>query len=245
MTNEIVKWLTVLALVAAPAQMVSAQEELEGGDIEEVEMWEGGGGPGYAEMRAQRRAPGAKKAPKTMRWQEEGAGENRMTVKVHKMLGGGMNMKARSFMSEEETLALIKKHDAAFAKKVEDYKTTAPAKYKMVMRLSGRTLAAAKLEEDASVEKDAVRTLALEFEVKEISRKMEKASDSEKAGIKEALKVKLSEVFDLRSKAQELRVKRMDASLSKLKAKLEARKAKKAKIVEQRVEELTGEGNLW
>jgi len=248
MKNKLAVWLVVLALVVVPARILSAQEGPEGGETEEVELWEGGPGPAHAGMEMKRKGPGGKPGAKGMSWTEGEPGEGRMTVKVRKIMAGGMGgmgMKSHAFISEEDTLALIKKHDPAFSKKVEDFKTTAPAKYRMIIQLSGKTLAAAKIEEDAAVEKDAVRMIALEFEVKEQARKLDKASDAEKTAIKESLKGTLSEIFDLKSKAQELRVKRMDTSLVKLKAKLAARKANKTKIVEQRVEELTGEGYGW
>ncbi|MEI7529705.1 MAG: hypothetical protein WCK76_12275, partial [Elusimicrobiota bacterium] len=156
--------------------------------------------------------------------------------------GMGMGM---AMLSEEDALALIKKHDPAFGKKVEDLKAMAPAKYHMVMQLSERMLSGAKMEEDEAVEKDAVRTLALEFDVKELTRKLEKAADADKSAITDSLKAKVSELFDLKSKAQEQRVKHMETEISKLKKNLENRKLNKAKIVEQRVGQLTGEGYGW
>ncbi|OGS12966.1 MAG: hypothetical protein A2234_02990 [Elusimicrobia bacterium RIFOXYA2_FULL_58_8] len=256
MKNIIVMWLGVMALAAAPAGLW-AQEGPEGSDMEEIEITEGGPGPAHAGMGMQRKGPGAKKGIKEMRWieKDDEAGEpgegRRMTVKVRKMMGGeegggmGMGLRGRNFMSEEETLAVIKKHDPAFAKKVGDLKTAAPAKYHMAMQLSGRMLAGNKMEGDASAEKDAVRVLSLEFDVKELSRKIEKATDSEKSAIKDTLKAKVSELFDFRTKGQERRIKSMDADISKLKKKLEDRKANKTKIVEQRVDELIGEGYGW
>ena len=101
------------------------------------------------------------------------------------------------------------------------------------------------MEGDESLEKDAVRGLALEFESKELSMKFNKASDADKKAIKDKLKTVLSELFDLKSKGQELRVKRMEGEIGSLKKKLESRKANKGKIVDQRLEQLTGEGYGW
>ena len=247
MKNKIVLWLGVVALFAAPAQILRAQEGPEGGETEDIEITEGRPGPARAEMEMHRKGAEGRKGARGMHGMEEEdePGEGRMTVKVRKVMGGGRGMGGRSFLSEEETIALIKKHDPAFAQKVEDLKDAAPPKYHMIMQLSGKILAGAKMEEDAAVEKDAVRMLALEFEVKEQSRKLEKAQDSEKGAIKDSIKVKLSELFDLKSKGQELRVKRMETDLAKLKKNLESRKANKAKIVQQRMEQLTGEGYGW
>ena len=154
-------------------------------------------------------------------------------------------MRGPGFLSEEDTLALIKKNDAAFGKQVEDLKTASPAKYKMIIQMSGRMLAMAKMENDESLERDAVRGLALEFDTRELALKYNKASDTDKKAIKETLKAKLGDLFDLKTKGQELRVKHMEKEIAKLNKNLELRKVNKAKIVDQRLEQVTGEGVGW
>jgi hypothetical protein len=180
----------------------------------------------------------------------QGGGPGRKTVKVRKMMGpGGPGMgpggMRGGFMNEEETLASVKKHDPAFARKLEELKASAPAKYRMALGLGGKMIAMARMEEDAALEKDAVRGMALEFDTRELSRRYDKASDPEKAAIRTELKAKLGELFDLKSKGQELRVKRMEKDIAKHKVNLDKRKANKAKIVEQRLDQLTGEGTGW
>ena len=90
-----------------------------------------------------------------------------------------------------------------------------------------------------------MRALALEFETKELSVKYGNATDSEKKAIKENLKAKLGELFDLKTRGQELRVRHMEREIGKLKKNIETRKANKAKIVDQRLEQMTGEGFGW
>ncbi|MCX5792524.1 MAG: hypothetical protein NTY45_10005 [Elusimicrobia bacterium] len=244
MKNRTMLWLLAVTLAAAPAQLLRAQEGPEGAESEEVEVWSGGPKQPPPGMEIEKRGPQGKRAVKADRGEDE-PGESRMTVKVRKMMGGpGMGM-GMALLSEEDTLALIKKHDAVFGKKVEDLKDVAPAKYHMVMQMAERMLSGAKMEEDEAVEKDAVRTLALEFDVKELTRKLEKAADADKGAITDSLKTKVSELFDLKSRAQEQRVKHMETELAKLKKNLENRKLNKAKIVEQRVGQLTGEGLGW
>jgi hypothetical protein len=250
MKNKLVMWLGVLALVTAPAAVLRAQEGPEGEDAEKIEVWEDGPGqPGMVGADSARAMKQGAKGAKHMTWVEsnEESGPGRMTVKIRKMMGQGQDfgMGGPGFLSEDEILTVIKKHNAAFAKKVENLKTIAPPKYHMVMQMSGKLLAVSKMEADEATEKDAVRMLALEFESKELSLKFDKAADADKKGIKENLKANLSELFDLKSKGQELRVKRMEADLAKLKKNLEKRKVNKDKIVEQRLEQLTGEGYGW
>lgn len=233
MNKKIVMWAAVMALVSGSALNIAAQEGP--GDEEEVEMMEGGpggaggpemgpGGPGRGQMR-----PGMRQEKK---------------IRIKKMMREGKEG-GPAFLSEDEAMAVIAKHNPDFAKKLENLSEIAPAKYKMIMQMSGKLFGVAKMEQDESIEKDAVRALALEFESKELSLKYNNASDADKKTIKESLRVKLAELFDLKSKGQELRVKHLEREVGKLKKNLESRKANKAKIVEQRLEQMTGEGYGW
>jgi len=217
MKNKLIFWLGVLALTALPALNCAAQEG-PSPDGEEAGMDEPG--PGHPGMKGLmgRQPMGEKRGP---------------------------GMAGPGFLTGEETLAVIKKYDPAFAKKVEDLKTIAPAKYKMLLRMSGNQFAMAKMDQDESMERDAVRGLALEFDSKELSMKYDKASDADKKGIKESLRADLSELFDLKTRGQELRLKHMEKEMARIKKSLESRKASKAKIVDQRLEQMTGEEPGW
>ena len=240
MNKKIVMWAAVVALVSAPVLELRAQEGP--GDEEEVEMMEGGPGggseilPGMGEGSGQK-GPGMRG--------EGGMGQERMIIKkkmkMREEKGGG----GHGFMSEDDVLAVITKHDPAFAKKVEDLREIAPGKYKVLMQMSGKMFGIARMQQNESIEKDAVRALSLEYDTKELGLKYEKSIDADKKTIKETLKGKLAELFDLKTMAQELRVKHMDAEISSLKKNIETRKANKAKIVEQRLEQMTGEGYGW
>lgn len=236
MDKKLMLWTMALALLCAPA-FVAAQEGPGPEDEEEVEMMDDGPGMGGRSMGGRGMGPGMQQ-----RGQGQGMDQERMVVKKKMMMRQG---KEGGFFSEEKVLGVIKKHDPAFAKKLGELKETAPAKYKMVLQMSGRLFAVARMERDETIEKDAVRALALEFESKELSLNYNKASDSEKRSIRERLKTVLSELFDLRSKGQETRVRHMESEIGRLKKNLDKRKANKAKIVEQRLEQLTGEGYGW
>lgn len=233
MNKKFVLWIGVLALTAVPAVSVLAQEGPED-DGPEAEMMDEGGRP---EMPG---GPGA-----GFGGGQGKPGMQQIMIRKKMMMRGGKGAGGPGFLSEEETLAVIKKHDPAFAAKVSALSETAPAKYKMVLQMSGKLFAVGKMEKDESIEKDAVRALALEFETKELSVKYGNASDSEKKAIKESLKAKLGELFDLKTRGQELRVKHMEREIGKLKKNIENRKANKAKIVDQRLEQMTGEGFGW
>lgn len=238
MNKKIIMWAAVIALVSAPALNSMAEEGP--GDEEEVEMMEGG-----HEMRPGMGMKGEGRGQKGPGMREEGGmGQERMIIKkkmkMREEKGGGPG-----FLSEDEVLAVITKHDPAFAKKAGELREIAPGKYKMLMQMSGKMFGMAKMQQNESIEKDAVRAMSLEFETKELGLKYEKSTDADKKTIKETLRGKLSELFELKTKAQELRVKHMEAELSSLRKNIENRKANKAKIVEQRLEQMTGEGYGW
>ena len=146
---------------------------------------------------------------------------------------------------DQEVAGLIKKHDPAFAAKLEELKKTAPGNYRMLMKMSGKMAMIARMENDEGMEKDAVRAFFLEYETKELSRKYDKASGGDKDKIKQELVVKVSESFELRLRNQEAKIQRMEKDLARLRKNLESRRANKAKIVEERVGQLTGEGYGW
>jgi len=223
MNKKSIFWLAVLALSVVPAVSCMAQEGPgpgPGGD----EMGARDENPGHPGM-----APGMKGDMAQMKMRE----------------GFGRPGEGPGFLQEQEALTMIKKYDAAFGKKLEDLKDMAPAKYKMIMQMSGKMLGMAAMEQDESVQKDAVRAISLEYESKELSLSYNKASDADKKAIKDKLTPVLSELFDLKTKAQEMRVKHMEGEIAKLKKNLENRKINKAKIVDQRLDQMTGEGYGW
>ncbi len=245
MNRKLALWVMAAVLAAAPLY-ASAQEGPEPGEEDEIEMLgEGPGGPefgpgmgGHGPMGPAEMGPG--QGPRGPMGREMEPGQ-RMVIKKKMQRRAGME----EFVPEDKVMSVIRKHDAAFAKKVEEMRENAPAKYKLVMQLSGKLLAAARAQQDESVEKDAVRALALELESKELSLKYGKAPEGEKKAIKEKLKGVLSELFDLKTRAHEIRIKNMQRDIERLSNNLDKRKANKAKIVEQRLDQLTGEGYGW
>ncbi len=143
---------------------------------------------------------------------------------------------------EVETVKIIKKYAPAFAETLNKLKTSAPRKYKLILRTSSRYLF--KRSAGGS-QKDAVESIKLEYETRELSFKYKKASSGEKKSIKNSLKTKISRLFDLKAKGQEARIKNMEKNLKELRVKLKNRKIHKAEIVKSRVNRLVGEGYTW
>lgn len=245
MNRKLTIWIAAAALGLLPALTFAAPEAPE---AEENEAWDSA--PGHGPMAPGMERPGnGPGMDKNMRAGEDGDEEDagRKTAGKRKGLGfqGRPGMEGPGVLTSDEIMATVKKYDAAFAKKLEDYKASAPAKYRVILQMAGKQLFFARMENDAEAEKDSVRVIALEFEVKEMARRYDKAADADKAGIKTELKARLSELFDIRAKGQEARVARMERDLAKLKKGMVNRKANKAKIVDQRADELTGEGLGW
>lgn len=147
---------------------------------------------------------------------------------------------------EKEVFETIKKHDSAFAGKLEKLKETNARKYKLILRKSSKPLMMCKRHGGGlAMEKDMVEGIKLEYETRELSFKYKKASSSEKKAIEKSLKVKVSKLFDLRAKGQEIRIKKMNKEIGELQSKLKERKAHKSEIVKTRVDKLTGQGYTW
>jgi hypothetical protein len=241
MNKKMMFWIMTLALAAAPV-FAAAQEGPGFDEDDDMEMSQPGGpGMGQGGPGMQQDRPGMQQGMRPG-MQQRGM-DQRQPMNKKAMRGGkGGN---QGFVPEKTVLAIIKKNDPAFFKKVEELRETAPAKYKMVIQMSAKLLNSAKMEQDESVERDAVKGLALEYESRELSLKYNKASDSEKKEIKSRLKTVLSDLFDVKTRGQELRTKHMAQEIDRLNKRLEKRKANKSKIVDQRVDQLTGEGYGW
>ena len=238
MKKKLIMLFGAMAFAVMPVVYAAAQEMDEGKDMDETPGWqaEQPGGRMNKDAAMRKHGPDAQGEMKGARGRVGGP-------------GGQGDMRERAggpgAMSEDETLAVIKKHDPAFAEKLAAFKAAAPGKYRMILMMGGKMLSGARFEADANMEKDAVRELSLEFDAKELGLKYDKAADADKAAIKADLKAKVSELFDLRLKGQEMRVSRMEGDLAKLKKNLENRKANKAKIVDERLGQLTGDGYGW
>ena len=201
-------------------------------------------------------APGEGAQEESGLWQDEGSGaglgggpgmgSGAGAKGMMKRMGRrGLNPGGMESWDEAEVAGLIKKHDPAFAAKLTDLKKTAPNKYRLLMKMSGRMAMLARMENDEGMEKDAVRAFALEYDAKELARGYDRASDGDKDKIKKELGVKVSELFDIRLKVQEAKIQRMEKDLARLRKNLESRRANKTKVVEERVGQLTGEGYGW
>jgi len=254
MKKKLVMSFGIAVLTLVPA-VYSAAQTGDGADVEENESLQndqrGPGGQDNRGMNNNQRGQGGQggQGNRGMNNNQRGQDNRGMSGKQHGFggmdEGNGMRGDNRGYVNEDEILSVMKKHDPAFAGKLAELKNIAQPKYRMVLMMANRALGAARMGKDENSAKDVVRVVSLEFDSKELSIKYDKAADAEKAGIKADLKVKVAELFDLRLKGQESRVKMMEKDLAKLKKNLETRRANKDKIVEERLGQLTGENSGW
>ena len=101
-----------------------------------------------------------------------------------------------------------------------------------------------KKEYKAQINK-IVAGVSIETEVSEKLSKYRKAADADKPALKAELKTGLEKLFDLRIEEQQNRLTKMEEALSEQKKKLNERKSNKSRIVESRIDEITGEGFRW
>lgn len=233
MKNGKMLWTLALALAMAPA-LAAAQEGEAPGQQEETPAsqpgqgsWQPGPGMGQGMGMGMGMGPGMARG---------GMMGNRM---------GRPGMGGPGFLQPEQSLAIIKKYDPGFAGKVAAMRESEPAKYMMIMQMAGRALFAARMEQNESAERDAVKGLALDFQSRELSLQYSKATDADKKVIKTKLRAVLSDLFDVKSRVQEQRVKHMQEDIARLQKRLDVRKANKDKIVDLRLDQLTGDGFGW
>ena len=220
--------LTAVMLFASSAYVL-AKDSDKRGDRKIVEkVWFGDDGPGSgheAGMHGQR------------------AGVRKRVIERKKK----MNMRRGEDPEaiEERIMEIIKKHDPAFARKLGKLKDDAPMKYRLIIKHAGKAFLFAKRGKDAGLEKDMVKRMVLDYEARELGLSYREASGKEKERIKKELKSKVSELFDLKLKRQEVQIEKMGEKISRLRKSLDERKANKATIVGNRVDELVGEADSW
>lgn len=161
-------------------------------------------------------------------------------------VGPNMWQDKKRDINSQEIMEIIKKNDPAFADRLLELEKKDPFKYHQVIKISFRLLNISRKAGEENIEKDIVRAVSLEYDVRELALQYDKATDSEKSKIKEEMKSKLNELFDIRLKAQEIRVKKVEQELIELKSNIQKRKANKLKIVEDRLNQLTkGKDLSW
>ena len=157
-------------------------------------------------------------------------------------------MKNLRKISDDEILDMVKEADSSFAKKLKEMKKDNPKKYKRAvssLKMKFFFLKDKKTDRDKEMIRKTVASLSLETEVRELVEKYRAAEPEKKAEVKSELKAGLEKLFDLRIEEQRSRIQRMEEAIADQKKKLDERKGAKDRIVESRLDEMTGEGFRW
>jgi hypothetical protein len=144
---------------------------------------------------------------------------------------------------EDKVLEVIKKNDPSLYNRVSDLKKNDSVKYEHLIKIAFNMFAMTK-DLGSNLDKDITRAISLEWDVRELSQKYDKAQDVDKTKIKNEIKTKLNEIFDIKTKVMELRVKKLEERLKDLKDNISKRRENKETIVNQRLNQLTKEKYL-
>ena len=144
---------------------------------------------------------------------------------------------------EDKVLEVIKKNDPSLYNRVSDLKKNDSVKYEHLIKIAFNMFAMTK-DLGSDLDKDITRAISLEWDVRELLQKYDKAQDVDRTKIKNEIKAKLNEIFDIKTKVMELRVKKLGERLKDLKDNISKRRENKETIVNQRLNQLTKEKYL-
>lgn len=139
---------------------------------------------------------------------------------------------------EAKVMDIIKSYNPSLYDKISSTKETDPLKYRHIINVSFNLFELARDVESKELEKSIVEAISLEYDVRELGLKYEKASAQEKTKIKDEIKSKLDVIFDIRTKIMEARLKRLEDNVKNLKSDIENRKTNKKEIVENRLNQI-------
>lgn len=100
-------------------------------------------------------------------------------------------------------------------------------------------------EPDPAMKEKFEAMQAAQDKVRELTKKLRKAKDSEKAALKKDAKAALERLFDARLAMEQSMVDKMSEHLAEKKEKLAKKKAAKDKLIEERLDKLTGDAPSW
>lgn len=140
---------------------------------------------------------------------------------------------------EAKVLDFLRENRPEMARHLEGAKRERPDEYrKHVGELS-------RMVRNPDMREVFLKTSAAEAKVQKAAEAARRADGAEKDRLVKELEAALGEQFDAKLAQQELQVKKMTEEIGKLKARIEARRAKKASMVKKRLADMTGEGDGW
>jgi hypothetical protein len=159
-------------------------------------------------------------------------------------LGGPMPGPMGEMPTIEDLISDVRKVDAAFADKLKKMRKDQPFEFFAALRNAAPALIFAKVENDKETLTAAIRVFVLETEVRELAMQY-KSAKADKSTIRKQLSEKVSQLFDRKLAIDELRVTKLAREVEDLKVRNAKRKAAKASLVNDRVQEILGEKETW
>jgi len=160
----------------------------------------------------------------------------------------GMNMRPQCMLSDDDVMSLVKAADSDFAKDLKSMKKDSEKLYKKSMfSLKARLCFLKDKKSDKAKEtvKKAVASVKAEAEVGTLLSKYRSADKENRLAIKSELKTSLEKLFDMRIEEQKMRIQSIEEAVAEQKKAVEDKKSSKTRIVEARLDEITGENFRW
>ncbi len=98
---------------------------------------------------------------------------------------------------------------------------------------------------DSAMKEKFEKTRAAHEKVRELTKKLRQAKESEKPALKKEARAALSELFDARLAMEQSMVDKMSEHLAEKKEKLAKKKAAKDKLVDEKLDKLAGDAPSW
>ena len=148
--------------------------------------------------------------------------------------GGGMEVELTD-LQEKELLDFVKANDPFMAEHLAREKGQGPGYRHQLFGLW-------RMYKDNADRERWVKQSKAHKDIRDLSAQFNKAADAEKPALKEKLKKSVGELFDADLADKTRQVEAMEAHAAKLKDKIAKRREAKERVVNQRVEQITGEG---
>ncbi|MBI3550007.1 MAG: hypothetical protein HY078_13295 [Elusimicrobia bacterium] len=142
-------------------------------------------------------------------------------------------------VSEPELIDFVKSNNPEMADHLAAMKQAHPAEFQHKLRDISHMYA------DKDVREHFVRQTKLQREVRDLAQAYRKAKPEERSAAKDKLTKAVGLLFDADLSQKELQVKKMRSEIAKLEDKVAKRRELKAKIVQKRIDHITGEGDDW
>ncbi len=200
---------------------------------------------GVVEVGAQEKPPVPPSEPEPVAFddlQEKMEKAEAAMIRAERLLGRRQRM-ALNEKQEQETLEWISGIDPDLAQSYRELKTEAPKQYRSLMRNAFFTMKRMERIRRRSPERyeHQKKIHVMEARTRILGIKFRRSEDErEKDKIRDEMRTMLDTLFDLREKDRQAEIKRLEKELARLRESLTLRRKNKDRIIERRIDELTG-----